>query len=54
MLKKESFIELSARQRAKALLDKGTYRELLGPFDDIESPWLENRESYRKLMMGWL
>lgn len=38
MLKKESFIELSARQRAKALLDKGTYRELLGPFDDIESP----------------
>ena len=43
MLKKESFIELSARQRAKALLDKGTYRELLGPFDDIESPWLEKQ-----------
>lgn len=29
--------------RAKALLDKGTYRELLGPFDDIESPWLEKQ-----------
>lgn len=43
MLNKDSFIELGARQRAKALLDKGTYRELLGPFDDIESPWLEKQ-----------
>ena len=35
------FIELSARDRAKGLLDAGTYRELLGPFDYIMSPWLE-------------
>ncbi|MGF6758599.1 biotin-independent malonate decarboxylase subunit beta [Paraburkholderia sp. GAS42] len=36
----ESFIELSARERARSLLDAGTFRELLGPFDRIESPWL--------------
>jgi malonate decarboxylase beta subunit len=36
----ESFIELSARERARALLDAGTFRELLGPFDRLESPWL--------------
>ncbi len=35
------FIELSARDRAKGLLDAGTYRELLGPFEYIMSPWLE-------------
>ncbi|MBJ3814119.1 biotin-independent malonate decarboxylase subunit beta [Shimwellia pseudoproteus] len=35
-----SFIELKARQRAKALLDDGSYRELLDPFDGIISPWL--------------
>ena len=34
------FIELSARERAKGLLDAGTFRELLGPFDFIMSPWL--------------
>jgi malonate decarboxylase beta subunit len=39
-LLRESFIELSARERARALLDVGTFRELLGPFDRIESPWL--------------
>ena len=37
---RESFIELSARERARALLDKGTFRELLGPFDRLTSPWL--------------
>jgi malonate decarboxylase beta subunit len=36
----ESFIELSARERARTLLDAGSFRELLGPFDRIESPWL--------------
>ena len=36
----ESFIELPARERARSLLDAGTFRELLGPFDKIESPWL--------------
>ena len=35
------FIELSARDRAKGLLDAGSYRELLGPFDFMMSPWLE-------------
>jgi len=35
-----SFIELTARERACALLDAGTFRELIGPFDRLESPWL--------------
>ena len=35
------FIELSARDRARGLLDAGTFRELLGPFDYVMSPWLE-------------
>ncbi|MGY5955112.1 biotin-independent malonate decarboxylase subunit beta [Kosakonia sp. BK9b] len=35
-----SFIELKARQRAQALLDQGSYRELLDPFEGIISPWL--------------
>ena len=43
MLIKKSFIELRARERAKALLDSGSFRELLGPFDFIESPWLEKQ-----------
>ena len=34
------FIELKARQRAQALLDEGSYRELLDPFEGIISPWL--------------
>jgi malonate decarboxylase beta subunit len=37
---RQSFIELDARERAKALFDAGTSRELLGPFDRVESPWL--------------
>src|SRR6202161_3104115 len=37
---RESFIELDARERAHSLLDAGTGRELLGPFDRVESPWL--------------
>ncbi len=39
-LLRDSFIELPARERARSLLDAGTFRELLGPFDRIESPWL--------------
>ena len=35
-----SFIELKARPRAQALLDDGSYRELLDPFEGIISPWL--------------
>ncbi|GAA3158319.1 MULTISPECIES: biotin-independent malonate decarboxylase subunit beta [Nonomuraea] len=41
LLDRTSFIELNARERAEALLDEGTARELCGPFDRIESPWLE-------------
>lgn len=40
LLKRQSLIELSARERAVSLLDKGTEHELLGPFDHIESNWL--------------
>lgn len=36
-----SFVELKGRERAMALLDHGTYRELLGPLDGIQSPHLE-------------
>jgi malonate decarboxylase beta subunit len=39
-LARKSFIELYARERAQALLDQGTYRELLGPFERLKSPWL--------------
>ncbi|WP_342418763.1 biotin-independent malonate decarboxylase subunit beta [Paenibacillus sp. FSL H8-0168] len=36
-----SFVELNGRERAKALLDEGTFREILGPLDKIQSPHLE-------------
>jgi malonate decarboxylase beta subunit len=39
-LARNSLIELNARERARALLDNGSYRELLGPFERLESPWL--------------
>ena len=35
-----SVIEMPARERARALVDPGSFRELLGPFDRLESPWL--------------
>jgi malonate decarboxylase beta subunit len=37
---RRSFIELDGRARAQSLFDEGTWRELVGPFDRIESPWL--------------
>lgn len=37
---KNSFIEKNARERALAVLDEGTFNELLGPFEKIESPHL--------------
>lgn len=40
LLAKQSFIELSARERAKALLDEQSFRELLDPFARMMSPWL--------------
>jgi malonate decarboxylase beta subunit len=39
-MKEESFSEKTARERAVALLDPGSFRELLGPFDRLESPHL--------------
>jgi malonate decarboxylase beta subunit len=39
-LSRRSIIELRARERARAILDPGSFRELLGPFDRVESPWL--------------
>jgi len=35
------YTELSARERAAALLDPGTFRELIDPFERLESPHLE-------------
>ena len=43
LLNKHSFVELGARQRAQALLDAGTFRELLDPFQRVMSPWLERQ-----------
>jgi malonate decarboxylase beta subunit len=37
---RHSFLELSARERARAVLDADTFRELLGPFARLKSPWL--------------
>src|ERR1700727_1202674 len=39
-LSRQSVIEMRARERARALLDPGSFRELIGPFDRLESPWL--------------
>src|SRR5450830_18195 len=43
LLHKHSFVELGARQRARALLDSGSFRELLDPFTRVMSPWLERQ-----------
>ncbi|MBA1272894.1 biotin-independent malonate decarboxylase subunit beta [Stutzerimonas azotifigens] len=40
LLQSRSFVELGARQRARALLDEGSFRELLDPFARVTSPWL--------------
>lgn len=40
LLSKQSFIELSARERAKSLFDKDQFKELLDPFSRMMSPWL--------------
>ena len=44
LLETNSFIELGARERAQAMLDEGSMRELLGPFDRVKSPWLAAQE----------
>jgi malonate decarboxylase beta subunit len=40
LLNQQSFIELNARERVKALLDENSFRELLDPFARVMSPWL--------------
>ena len=40
ILGRQSVIEKRARERARAILDPGSFRELLGPFERMESPWL--------------
>lgn len=40
---KDSFIEKSARDRAAAILDKDTFRELIDPFERFESPHLQSQ-----------
>src|SRR3984957_16043629 len=42
-VKRQSFIELDARARAQSLMDSGSWRELVGPFDRIESPCLPEK-----------
>jgi malonate decarboxylase beta subunit len=39
----QNFVELSARERAKQLLDANSFTEFLGPFDRLTSPWLEKQ-----------
>lgn len=43
LLALRSFTELGARQRARALLDAGSFRELFDPFAGVQSPWLERQ-----------
>lgn len=40
LLQQHSFVELGARQRARALLGDGSFRELIDPFERLVSPWL--------------
>lgn len=39
-VRRQSLIELNARARAQSLMDAGSWRELVGPFERIQSPWL--------------
>ena len=41
---RDSFIERNARSRARALLDAGSMRELVDPFDRVTSPWLAQQK----------
>ncbi|BDZ48560.1 biotin-independent malonate decarboxylase subunit beta [Frondihabitans sucicola] len=42
-VRRDSFIERDARSRAFALVDEGSGRELVDPFDRLESPWLQQQ-----------
>ena len=37
---RKSLIELEGRTRAERLFDEGTWKEVVGSFDGMESPWL--------------
>ncbi|MEW9503175.1 biotin-independent malonate decarboxylase subunit beta [Jeotgalibacillus marinus] len=40
---KASFVESSGRERTHGIVDENTYKELLGPWDNLESPHLETQ-----------
>ena len=40
LLSRRSFVELDARGRVRALVDAGSFRELIDPFERLTSPWL--------------
>jgi malonate decarboxylase beta subunit len=40
LLSRNSFVELDARGRIRALMDGGSFRELIDPFERMTSPWL--------------
>lgn len=40
LLSRNSFVELDARGRVHALIDAGSFRELIDPFERMTSPWL--------------
>lgn len=40
LLARDSFVELDARGRVRALFDGGRFRELIDPFERMTSPWL--------------
>jgi malonate decarboxylase beta subunit len=40
LLSRDSFVELDARGRIRALIDAGSFRELIDPFERMTSPWL--------------
>lgn len=48
-----SFIELKARQRAQALLDDGSYRELLDPLKALSLRGLGHRGLFLRPMTAW-
>lgn len=48
-----SFIELKARERARLLLDDGSFRELLDPFDGICRRGWVRRVLCRSLTTAW-
>lgn len=49
---RNSFIELNARERAQSVIDQGTFRELLGPFEKMASPIWRLKASFRRAMMA--